>query len=82
MLGDIEIVSIEQGTIEVQMFYDNQLILNNPKIAARFPHLYEEVKLHDEKSNSSWYTLSDQAYMEYLILTEDKTLVSSGLQYD
>ena len=58
----------------VQMVWDNYDIKHNPNVAKKYPLLYKEVREHDKISTSSWYTLSDNAYAEYLTYFNDNTI--------
>ena len=55
----------------VQIRTDNYDIKNNPKVKDTYPALYKEVLQHDKISTSSWYDLSDKAYLEYVDYLED-----------
>lgn len=56
---------------QVQLVYDNYDILHNPKVKEKYPKLYEEVINNDRISNSSWCDLTEEAYKEYLLYSED-----------
>lgn len=58
----------------VQMVFDNYDIKQNPDVVKKYPLLYKEVQEHDRISTSSWYTLSDSAYTEYLAYFSDHTI--------
>lgn len=49
----------------VQMVNDNYDVIHNQKVKEKYPTLYKEVIAHDKISTSSWYDLSDTAYLEY-----------------
>lgn len=67
--------------IEIEMIQDSYLILNHPDVARKFPQLFKEVSEHNKKSMSTLYSLSEKAYQEYSMLTQDRTLVGPGLIY-
>lgn len=58
----------------VQMVNDNYDIIHNPKVKEKYPTLYQEVIEHDKVSMSSWYDLTDKAYEEYLLYSDDKEI--------
>ena len=57
---------------EIQMAHDNHVIKNDPKVRERYPALYAAVVSHDRVSQSSWYTLSDEAFRQYQAYCEEE----------
>lgn len=60
-----------EGRNSVRMVMDNHDIKFNEKVRERYPDLYHEVLEHDRDSFSSWYSLSDIAYQQWLVYMND-----------
>lgn len=50
----------------IQLAHDNYDIKQNSKVREKYPLLYQEVLEHDKVSTSSWYSISERAFKEYI----------------
>ena len=57
-----------------QIVRDNYDILHNPEVKKKYPKLYTEVLEHDKISTSSWYDLTEKAYVEFQAYIQDKSI--------
>ena len=62
------------GLYHIQMVNDNYDIIHNPKVKEKYPTLYQEVIEHDKVSKSSWYDLSEGAYLEHQVYIHDEEI--------
>lgn len=57
-----------------QIVRDNYDIIHNPNVKEKYPTLYKEVWEHDKITTSSWYDLTEKAYMEFQEYIQDKSI--------